>query len=278
MQVESTGDRPAGIANLVNAAARLTPSQQRLLLRMADALAVPVVVELGSSDLVDGAFAEVLANFLLLHHAIHDEPLNKAAFEYVLGGCAEATGHIAEQNIRRGTATWDVKIDNTRWSLKTEAALRMSPGKVRIEKLMEARWIRECTNPAKCAQAVRREIPAHMSGYDRIIMLRAFRRPERAVRYELVEPPKQEIDRHLRNATSDSFTKEGAKESYGADFFDSDGEKLFRILLDSSVEKVRLWFSTVKCVRHGAWTVTPSTVREATLLLQADHPGEGQAP
>jgi hypothetical protein len=233
---------------------------------MADALAVPVVIDIGDSDLVDASFAETLANFLLLHHAIHEEPLNKAAFEYVLRGCAEAAGHVAEQNVHRGTATWDVRIDDTRWSLKTEAALRMSTEKVRIEKLMEARWIRECTNPAKCAAAVRREIPIHMAGYDRILMLRAFRHPDKSVRYDLVEPSKQVLLDRLANAPAEAFTKEGAKESYGADFFAPDGEKIFRILLDSSVEKIRLWFSGAKCVRHGSWTVTPSTVREAAVF------------
>jgi hypothetical protein len=251
---------------LARAATHLTPRQQLLLLRMADALAVPVAVETRQSDLVDSAFAETLANFLLLHHAIHEEPLNKAAFEHVLKACAEAAGHVAEQNVHRGTATWDVKVDNTRWSLKTEAALRMSVDKVRIEKLMEARWIRECTNPAKCAAAVRREIPAHMTGYDRILMLRAFRHPEQTVRYDLIEPPRRMLLDYLKNAPPDVFTKEGAKESYGADFLDVNGERAFRLLLDSSVEKVRVWFSADHCIHHGSWTVTPSTVREATLF------------
>jgi hypothetical protein len=251
---------------LARAAANLTSRQQQLLQRMADALAVPVLVDIGESDLVDAAFAETLSNFLLLHHAIHEEPLNKAAFEYVLKGCAEAAGHIAEQNTHRGTATWDVKIDDTRWSLKTEAALRMSPGKVRIEKLMEARWIRECTNPAKCAAAVRREVPAHIAGYDRILMLRAFRHHDTSVRYDLVEPSRQALFDQLADAPSQAFTKEGSKESYGADFLDSAGERIFRILLDSSVEKIRLWFDVDKCIRHGSWTVTPSSVREATIF------------
>src|SRR5262245_39537355 len=90
---------------LARAAARLNPRQQQLLQRMADALAVPVTTDVPESDLVNAAFAETLANFLLLHHAIHEEPLNKAAFEYVLKGCAEAAGHRAEQNVHRGAAT-----------------------------------------------------------------------------------------------------------------------------------------------------------------------------
>jgi hypothetical protein len=250
---------------LEQAFARLTARQRQLLQRMADALTVPVDIQTGKSDLVDAAFAETLANFLLLHHAIHEEPLNKAAFEYILKGCAEAAGHAAEQNIHRGTATWDVRIDTTRWSLKTEAALGISKNTVKIEKLMEARWIRECTNPAKCAAAVRTEIPAHMTGYDRILMLRAFRRAGNAIRYDLVEPPKHTLLELIEMVSPEAFTKEGSKESYGANF-DVNNERVFRILLDSSVEKIRLWFSADKCIYHGSWTVTPSTVRDVAVL------------
>jgi hypothetical protein len=135
---------------------RLNDQQLVLLERMAEALTVPVDVIRPASEVGDNAFANTMTNFLLMHHAIHEEPLNKAAFEYVLKACAEAAGRTAELNPHRGSATWDVRILHERWSLKTEAALGMSKSTVKVEKLMEARWIRECTNPAKCANAVRR--------------------------------------------------------------------------------------------------------------------------
>jgi Type II site-specific deoxyribonuclease len=241
----------------------LDDSQLLLLERMAIALGVPVGIERESSDIVDNAFAKTLANFLLLHHAIHEEPLNKAAFEYVLRGCATAGGHSAVLNTRQGTATWDVLLDDQRLSLKTEAARGMSRDVLKIEKLMEARWIRDCTNPAKCAAAVRREVPAHMSGYDRIFVLRAFRLAGDRIRYEIVEPPKDILVAALSDIGVSAFTKEGKKESYGANVVAPDGSRVFRILLDSSVEKVRLWFRTDHCIRHGAWTLLPAAVQGA---------------
>jgi hypothetical protein len=231
-------------------------------MRMAEALTVPADVVRYDSDLVDDAFAETLANSLLLHHAIHEEPLNKESFEYVMKGCAEASGKTAELNPGRGTATWDLRIGGTGWSLKTEAARGISPGTVKIEKLMEARWIRECTNPAKCAAAVRTHVPAHMAGYDRILVLRAFRLNGGGMRYDLVEPPVTVIQEKLSAVSPSVFTKEGAKESYGASIDDANGSRIFRILLDSSVEKIRIWFSVAHCRMHGSWTVKSADIQQ----------------
>lgn len=236
--------------------ASLSDTQVGLLLRMAEVMLLPVDVERSAdSDIVNDQFSEALANFLLLHHAIHVEPLNKAAFEYLFIACSEAAGRTASRNPATGSASYDVEADGVRWSLKTEAGKKLSASTVRIEKFMEARWIRECTNPAKCAAAVRTQVPAHMQDYERMIILRARQdATTRVTSYELLELPKSELMR-LSQATPDWFTKEGSKESYGADVLDDGGDRVFRILLDSSVEKVRIWFRTAKAINHGRWLV-----------------------
>lgn len=243
-------------SHIAEVVAALSDTQVGLLLRMAEAMRVPVQVEQSTeSDIVSDYFSEALANFLLLHHAIHIEPLNKAAFEYLFVACSEASGRRATRNPASGSASYDVEADGVRWSLKTEAGKKLSVATVRIEKFMEARWIRECTNPAKCAAAVREHIPAHMQDYERLAILRARQDATATVTsYELFELPKAELLR-LTNAQDDWFTKEGKKESYGADVLDGDGERVFRVLLDSSVEKVRIWFSTAKAINHGRWVV-----------------------
>ena len=241
------------IASLV---ASLSDTQVGLLLRMAEAMRVPVEVDRPEhSDLVDDHFSEALGNFLLLHHAIHVEPLNKAGFEYMFLACSEAAGRAARRNTATGSASYDVEADGVRWSLKTEAGRRPSQTVVRIEKFMEARWIRECTNPAKCASAVRLHVPGHMGDYERMLILRATQDENaRITTYQLLELPKAELMR-LSEAQPGWFTKEGSKESYGADVMDADGDRVFRILLDSSVEKVRVWFRITKAVNHGRWVI-----------------------
>lgn len=236
--------------------ASLSDTQVTLLLRMAQAMRVPVtVVRSTDSDIVDDHFSEALANFLLLHHAIHVEPLNKAAFEYMFLACSEAAERPGRRNTATGSASYDVEADGVRWSLKTEAGKRSSQKLVRIEKFMEARWIRECTNPAKCASAVRQHVPAHMADYERMLILRATQDATgRVTTYDLLELPKTELMK-LEQAETAWFTKEGRKESYGADILDAERNRVFRILLDSSVEKVRIWFNVAKAVNHGRWVV-----------------------
>jgi hypothetical protein len=58
------------------------------------------------------------------------------------------------------------------------------------------------------------------------------------------------------------FTKEGAIGSYGASIDDADGSRIFRILLDSSVEKIRIWFSVAHCQMHGSWTVKSADIQQ----------------
>lgn len=243
--------RPDFQSRLEQLTDRLNDQQITLLERMAEALTVPVQVDRPLSDLVE-------------------EPLNKTAFEYVLKACTEASGKKSELNPNRGSATWDVRVGAERWSLKTEVARGMSRSTVKIEKLMEARWIRDCTNPAKCAAAVRREVPRHMDGYDRIAILRAFRLAADHIRYDLVEPSVCLIRENLSSISSDQFTKEGAKESYGANTETEDGQRIFRILLDSSVEKIRIWFNVAQCVQHGSWTLKPNAVQRAAMLGTLD--------
>ncbi len=76
------------------------------------------------------------------------------------------------------------------------------------------------------------------------------------MRYVLTEPPKDTINDAFSAIDLDAFTKEGSKESYGANVYAVDGSRVFRVLLDSSVEKVRLWFSADHCIEHASWRVS----------------------
>lgn len=260
---------------LFAAISKLTPNQTAILTGVARALAVPVVIARSqSSDLVDDVFAETMANLLTLHHALHEEPLSKRPFEYVLKQCLRAQGLDADLNPAPGESSYDVAANGVRWSLKTEAAKGISARQVKVEKFMEARWARECTTPAACFEALPR-IVSHMDGYDRILILRAFQRAQHTV-YRLEEIPKEILLRSLLAAQSSMFEKRGKAKSYGADFYlaaPTHRDRIFRMLLDSSVEKVRLWYDVRHCVHHGEWQVpvgelsNGSDVRDGQLNL-----------
>jgi hypothetical protein len=214
------------------------------------------------SDLVDDTFSESLANSLLLHHSIHEEPLNTRSFKYAMKKCVEASGKVAELNPGMGAAMWDLRIEGAGWSLKTEVTRDVRQSAVRIDKLMAARWIRECTNPEKCAAAVRTYVPAHLVGCDRIIVLRAYPLNGSEMRYDLVELPATMILQKMSAIRPPMFAKKGVAAGYSASFDDIDGSWIFRILLDLSAEKIRMWFNMAYCHMHGSWTVKPADIQQ----------------
>ncbi|SEL98763.1 hypothetical protein SAMN04515665_12533 [Blastococcus sp. DSM 46786] len=241
----------------------LTETQLNILASMAEAMRVPVdVSDTDGSDLASVTFIEAMSNLLTLHHAQHEEPLNKKSFEYLFKTCLIASGRPAQMNPSPGDESWDIREADMRWSLKTEAAKGISPNMIRIEKLMEARWVRESNTPAQCAREVRLRLPQHMRDYDRILVLRAFARPG-AYLYELVEVPKDLLVRAFTTARPADFEKQGSSISFGANFSGSDGKRIFRMLLDSSVEKIRLWYQRDSARVHGRWLVQVDRAQEA---------------
>jgi hypothetical protein len=201
-----------------------------------------------------------MANLLSLHHSNHEAPLSKKPFEYAFKQCLIAQGYAeSDLNPRPGESAYDVFGHGVRWSLKTEAAKSLSRNQVKIEKLSEARWVREATTADAIATEVRERLPLHMSGYDRILVLRAETTPGEFA-YTLVEVPKRLLLESFSSAIPSMFAKtdRGARKgiSFGADFrHPVNDDVIFRMLLDSSVEKVRVWYRLKYCVHHGTWIV-----------------------
>lgn len=241
---------------------KLSPNQLSLVASIAHALQVPVDTTMDpNSDIVDETFSETISNLLTVHHALHEEPLNKKSFEYLFKQCLTKGGDSARLNSNPGESAWDVEGAGFKWSLKTEAARGISANSIKVEKLMEARWVREATTPEKCAEAVGTILPRHMDHYQRVLVLRAFK-TQNGYSYFLEEIPVQLLLEKFAAVRPDDITKKGKAISFGADFFDDHGAKIFRILLDSSVEKVRLWFQTSRATHHGWWGIKVSDVQE----------------
>ncbi|MDI3402678.1 hypothetical protein [Streptomyces cavernicola] len=254
-------DRERVTKEITSGLNHLSMRQLETVASMVKSLNIPVQFIPGSSaDIVDEAFAEEMSNLLSLHHSNHEAPLNKKPFEYAMKRCLITQGHNeADLNPAPGESAYDVFGNGERWSLKTEAAKGLSATQIKIEKFSEARWVREATTADLCAAEVRQRLPRHMDGYDRILILRAETRPDRFV-YTLEEVPKKVLLDCFTSATPEMFTKKnrGGKPgiSFGSDFpHPTNGDKVFRMLLDSSVEKVRLWYQTKYCINHGSWVV-----------------------
>jgi hypothetical protein len=223
-------------------------------------------------DLVSDAFRDEMSLFLVVHHALHERALNKENFEYVFKQCLIASGDkTARLNPNQKQAKFDVAGAGQRWSLKTESGDSMSRNMVKVEKLAEALWIRSSPTAEDCAQNVLEKVAPRLHDYDRIIVLRASRNG-RMITYSIEEIPWDSLYDALMNHTRpDIFSKavRGGKEakSFGADYpKEGDQTRLFRMLLDTSVEKVRIWYALEECLHHGYWTLPASTPTDVSEL------------
>lgn len=226
-----------------------------LIDRMIDAMGRAIEQDVFAVDeLFTADFIDAIGDQLLLHHGTHDEPASKKLFEYVFRNAAEATGHSATINPQTTDAGADVIVDGIRFSLKTEAARRQSRNGIQIQKLMEARWVRDVHSPEEIAAAATSLIPAHLANYERIVVLRGLPRRD-DVLYTLVEVPK-DLLLLIRGLTARDFSEKNAARSSGADVYDHSGTKVFRILLDGSVEKVRIFSLQLSaCVVRARWRI-----------------------
>jgi hypothetical protein len=232
----------------------MDPLKVRLVHRLATTMTREVEQTVDAPDaLFSVAFARAFGTQLLLHHATYESPVREKAFEYVLRNAARNVGHAARVNENAPPASEDVCLDDTRLSLKTETAKKPREGAIGIEKLMEARWIRDSHTPTELAAGVGRVIPEHLARYERLVMLRSWPGAD-SVHYTLVEIPK-DVLMLATGLVGDDFEPKNEKGSSGADVF-KDGVRVFRLWLDGSVEKVRVHsLRCDHCIVRARWRV-----------------------
>lgn len=208
------------------------------------------------TDIVTTPFAKNFRTRLQLHHATHEEVFKKKTFEFAFKAASIVAGRTAELDANVTSAGYDVKVDQTRYSLKTEAGKNTSSTHIKISKLMEARWIRECRTGADYL-ANMGKVQAHLTHYDRVLILRAFQvtAPFRGVRYDLWEIPHALLSRVSTIKASDFTERLDSGTSTVVVKADS-GSDAFKLRLDGSVEKITLEkLPVILCKKHASWTV-----------------------
>jgi hypothetical protein len=236
----------------------LTAPQRGLIQEVIAALSREVKVVRGDgSDLATSEFVDSITNRLLLHHATTEEKFNKKSFEYALKSafCAShISAKISDSQTSQGA---DLVVEGTRFSLKTEAAEGIRESKLTISKLMEARWIRECRTKADFAKGINERVLPALAQLDRILVLRAFDRPENLVEYELVEIPLGVLQAmgDVRPRDFSPRTRNGSSSAtviYRA-------TRAFRLVLDGSVEKITVSrLEKSLCQVHCTWEIPNS--------------------
>ncbi|HEJ3696696.1 TPA: hypothetical protein SL425_000382 [Pseudomonas aeruginosa] len=240
----------------------LNPKEAELVLELVKALKRQAKsYENPESDICDARFSEDFVSRLKIYHALNDDVLKKKTFEYAFArslGCSGKSAIVTESSVHPGE---DVLVEGVKFSLKTEASKSINPNSITISKLMEARWIRECTNGESIAAAVKSNVVSHLKRYDRILVLRAFKE-KYSYRYRLVEIPVGLLllMDALRPDDFSPRTRNGS--SRAVVYYQS--AHAFSLSLDGSVEKITIHgLRESLCILHGEWIVPIASVLES---------------
>ena len=207
------------------------------------------------TDIVTESFAKNFRTRLQLHHATHEEVFKKKTFEYAFKAASIVAGRSADMDDNVTIAGYDLMVDDVRFSLKTEAGKTTSGTHIKISKLMEARWIRECRS-GKDYLSNMEKVKTHLSHYDRIITLRAFRvdTPFIGVRYDLWEIPHQLLSL-VSTIKARDFTSR-MESCTSTVIVKLNGTDAFKLRLDGSVEKITLEkLPLTMCRKHASWSI-----------------------
>lgn len=208
------------------------------------------------TDIADPVFARNFRQRLQIHHATHEEAFKKKTFEFAFKAASIAAGRKAEMDENDSSPGYDIIVNGTRFSLKTEAGKSISPKYITISKLMEARWMRECQTPADFHAGMTHLIE-HFSHYERVVMLRAIRvtTPFVGIQYSLVEIP-MALFMLIGGLVANEFAPRGAKSGGSSAKVKLQGKDAFSLRLDGSVEKVTITRLDISlCKIHASWII-----------------------
>lgn len=234
----------------------LTPYQELLLRRLEKSFRLKIDTWVNKdSELVTPEFESAFRTRLLFHHSVTDEVLNKKSFEYAFRDAMRVSGRSAAINSSNTARSYDVLVDEERFSLKTEAHRGIKVNSLHISKLMECAWLRYVGGSREnLIERIKEYVLPHFEQYDRILILRIFRNQELFYQYVLVEVPK-ELLLAIKNLQANDFVpineRHGttAKVSY-------QGQNAFSLRFDGSDEKITISSLRIDlCVTHASWNI-----------------------
>ncbi len=195
-QPPDEAEERTALRELISVATRLDPIQVELLTEVARTMMRQVEETVNpASDFATPRFTADSRNRLLIHHATNEARLSKKAFEYAFRGACAADGRAETITVSDTFSGIDVTVEGVKLSLKTEASKDIRPDKITISKFTEARWIQQFSTLEDLAREAARRIPAHLSQYDRILVLRARDVSATRLLCEIVEIPRDVLGR-----------------------------------------------------------------------------------
>ena len=237
--------------------APLTPYQQLLINKLERSFRCVVTPWINvTTDIVTPEFESAFKTRLLFHHTVTDEVLNKKSFEYAFRDAMRVSGRRAEINTSGTARGYDVRVDNDRYSLKTEAENSIRENVIHISKLMECAWLRYVGGSREVlVERIKKYLLPHFDNYDRILSLRIFRGFDiNLVKYVLVEIPR-EMFLEVGNLQPEDFREINQRNGTSAKVRYR-GVDAFTLRFDGSDEKVTISGLLVDlCTIHAGWEI-----------------------
>lgn len=232
----------------------LTESQLRWLEEIANQFKRPHTFEFErNSDIVSECMVQEIGDALRLHHCFSKESFSKDKFEYLMERSAQICGFEAEL-APKGNPGHDITMRGQRFSLKTQANKGISRRYAHISKFMElgkGAW----SDKDEDLIGLRDQFFAHMTHYERVLMLRALSKAPADWEYELLEIPKELLER-AKNGSLDMMhdSPQMPKPGY-CHVTDVAGELLFQLYFDGGGER-KLQIRNIDlatCIVHARW-------------------------
>lgn len=211
-----------------------------------------IIMRTPDSDIISDNALMDFGDILRIHHCFSREPFSKDKFEFALEAILNASGVSAEL-ASRGKRGYDIKISGHNVSLKTEAAKAIRADILHISKFMELGGGQWGDNPNDLV-GLRQQFLNNLAGIDRIIVLRALRKGEPGYLYELVEIPKNLLER-ASVGRFDMRTESVQFPKPGYCYVENEEELLFSLYFDGGGER-KLQIKNLKkglCKVHASW-------------------------
>ncbi|MHB8092944.1 MAG: restriction endonuclease [Syntrophales bacterium] len=210
------------------------------------------IKRVSDSDIISESALLDFGDVLRIHHCFSREPFSKDKFEFALEAVLRASG-VAAELAPRGRRGYGIKITGHNVSLKTEAAKAIRADILHISKFMELGGGQWGDDPNDLIR-LRQQFLDNLAGIDRILVLRALRKGEPDYLYELVEIPKNLLEK----ASAGRFEMRTESTQYpkpGYCFVENAGELLFSLYFDGGGER-KLQIKNLKkglCKVHASW-------------------------
>lgn len=210
------------------------------------------IKRLSDSDIISKVALLDFGDILRIHHCFSREPFTKDKFEFALEAVLKTSG-IAAELAPRGRRGYDIKINGYNVSLKTEAAKAIRADMLHISKFMELGGGHWGDNPNDLV-GLRQQFLDNLAGIDRILVLRALRKGEPDYLYELVEIPRNLLEK-ASVGRIEMRTESAQYPKPGYCFVENAGELLFSLYFDGGGER-KLQIKGLKkglCKIHASW-------------------------